>query len=352
MEIYASALWLSDLDEIVDSLPELDELAGEEVFITGGTGLIGSAAADILIRWNQRHDEPIRLTLAGRDPARIEKRFSPFRDEEWFHTAVFDAASPGTLPALRGGYILHCAGNATPRNIIREPMETLAANILGTKALLDAARDGNVRRFLFVSSSEIYGIKDDDRPFREDEIGYVELLNPRSSYPMGKRAAETLCAACRDEYGVDSVIVRPGHIYGPTTSETDNRVSSTWVWAAARGETVVLKSEGAQRRSYCYCLDCAAAIWKVMLRGESLRPYNISHRDSVITIREMAELISRTGGVELRMELPTQAEKKSFNPMLNSALDSTALESLGWRGRFDAERGFAHTVSILRELIR
>ena len=188
-----------------------------------------------------------------------------------------------------------------------------------------------------------------DRPFKEGEYGFIELLNARNSYSVGKRAAETLCASYAAEYRVESVIVRPGHIYGPTASRSDNRVSSAWAYDVAQGKDIVMKSDGAQIRSYCYCLDCASAILKVLLKGEHCRAYNISNPDSVISIRQMAELLAKYAGVQLKMELPTEEEKKGFNPMSNSSLDSTALLALGWHGLFDAAQGFRHTLEILKE---
>ena len=111
-----------------------------------------------------------------------------------------------------------------------------------------------------------------------------------------------------------------------------------------------MKSDGSQIRSYCYCLDCAAAILKVLLDGESVKAYNISNPDSVITIRKMAELLATVAGISVKIEIPTEKEIKAFNPMSDSSLDGSELLALGWRGLFDAERGFSHTVEILKEL--
>ena len=148
---------------------------------------------------------------------------------------------------------------------------------------------------------------------------------------------------------MESVIVRPGHIYGPTASPYDNRVASAWSYAVAKGEDIVMKSDGSQIRSYCYCLDCASAMLKVLLCGENCHAYNISNPDSIISIKQMAEILAKSAGVELRMELPTEEERKGFNPMSNSSLESTSLTGLGWRGCFNAEEGFGHTVKILKE---
>jgi len=349
MGIYESQLWISDLDEIIASLPELGELAGKRVLVTGCTGLICSAVVDLFIRWNETHGEKIGVLAAGRREEKVAARFAPYVDEAWFTFIPYDASSTEGVLDCSCDYIIHGASNAYPERIVREPVETMLSNFTGMKQLLDHARDNHSARILYISSSEVYGRKEQDRPSRIDEYGWIDLLNPRSSYSIGKCAAETLCVSYNDEYGTQAVIIRPGHIYGPTATAADNRVSSAWAYAVARGEDIVMKSEGAQIRSYCHCLDSASAIVKVLLRGEPSRAYNISNPDSIISIRQMAEILTRSAGVKLRLELPTEAERKGFNPMANSSLDSAELLALGWRGLFDARRGFYHTIQILKE---
>ena len=261
-----------------------------------------------------------------------------------------DISKTNNIIDVHADYIIHGASNASPEMIVKEPVETMLSNFLGMKYLLDYAKDQKTKRILYISSSEVYGQKEGTEPYREGQYGYIDILNPRNSYSVGKRAAETLCASYADEYGVSSVIVRPGHIYGPTASPMDNRVSSAWAYQAARGEDIVMKSDGSQLRSYCYCPDCASAILKALLSGEQGHAYNISNPDSVITIRQLAELLAEAGNVALRTEIPTEAERKGFNPMSNSSLESIGLQELGWKGCFDAETGFSHTVQILKEI--
>ena len=350
MNICDCKQWLADLDETAAQLPELETLAGKSVLVTGCTGLICSAVVDVLVRWNETHEGKIVILAAGRDESKVKSRFPACGRNDWFLFVPYDATAAALALELPCDYIIHGASNASPNKIVREPVETMLSNFVGLKALLDYAREKGARRVLYISSSEVYGKKDGNKPFRTDEYGYIDLLKARNSYSVGKRAAETLCASYADEYGVESVIVRPGHIYGPTAAESDNRVSSAWAYAVARGEDIVMKSDGAQIRSYCYCLDSASAILKVLLCGENVHAYNISNPDSIITIRQMAEILAEAAGVELRMELPTEAEKKGFNPMSNSSLDSGELLALGWKGIFTAERGFSHTVAVIREL--
>ena len=257
MIVFDSKQWLSDVDEVIQSLPELSEMAGKSVLITGAAGLICSSVVDILFRYNDTHDVPIHIYAAGRWPEEMTGRFGGLVDRDDFSFVVYDAARTDNHLDVHADYIIHGASNAFPGLIVKEPVETMLSNFTGMKYLLDYAKSAGTKRILYISSSEVYGEKEGSEPFREGQYGYIDLLNPRNSYSVGKRAAETLCASYAAEYGVESVIVRPGHIYGPTASPQDNRVASAWAYAAARGEDIVMKSDGAQLRSYCYCLDCA-----------------------------------------------------------------------------------------------
>ena len=157
-----------------------------------------------------------------------------------------------------------------------------------------------------------------------------------------------MCASYQSEYGVQFNVVRLGHIYGPSATKSDKRVSSDFAYKAAVGENLTMKSEGKQIRSYCYSLDCASAILSVLIDGNAGEAYNISNPNSIINIRQMAEVLSAAGGVDLILDIPTQSEAAAFNPMDNSSLDSTKLEGLGWEGVFTAEEGLSHTVRILK----
>ena len=227
-------------------------------------------------------------------------------------------------------------------------METMLSNLLGLKCLLDMAVKARAKRLLYISSSEVYGRNENNQPYSEDNYGYVDILNPRAAYPSSKRAAETLCAAYGAEYGVDTVIVRPGHIYGPTITDSDDRASAQFTRAAARGEPIVMKSAGTQLRSYCHTLDCASAILTVLLMGEKGQAYNISNQNSIASIRDVAETLAREAGTSIVFIDPTDAEKKGYNLMENSVLVSEKVEKLGWRGMFNLERGIEETLKTLK----
>lgn len=348
--IYKNDQWIADIDKVISVIPELDRLAGKDILITGAAGLICSSIVDIIFRYNDTHELPIQIYAAGRWPEEMQTRFQEQTQRPDFHFVLYDASKTDNALNCPADYIIHGASNAHPALIVKEPVETMVSNFVGMKYLLDYAKEHNTQRILYISSSEVYGNKEGDHPFKEGEYGFVDLLNFRNSYSVSKRAAETLCISYAMEYEVESVIVRPGHIYGPTASPYDNRVSSAWAFQAAKGENIIIKSDGLQIRSYCYCLDCASAMIKVLLSGENCHAYNISNPNSIINIRQMAEILACAGNVKLKTEIPNEIEKTAFNPMSNSSLEAESLLSIGWYGCFTAKEGLEHTVSILKDV--
>ena len=313
-----------------------------KVLLTGASGLIGSAFVDTLIAKTSAYE----VIVAGRDVSYLSKRFS-----KTVSYVQYDAQKQ-VMFDFSVDVIVHAASPASPELFVRKPVETIMSNVFGVKELLEYARRVKAKKVIYVSSSEVYGKAAPRKDgFREDDYGFVDVLDVRSSYPMGKRAAETLCVSYAKEYGVNVSIVRPGHIYGPTASPKDRRVSSAFAWQAARGEPIVMKSAGTSLRSYTHCDDCASAIMTVVEKGLPGEAYNIANRAGVCTIRQMAEIMANAGGVELRFENATEADAVAFNPMNNSCLDPTKLEELGWCGKIGYEEGFRQTVRGLRERI-
>lgn len=339
-------LYLDDLKKVQKAVPNLDKLAGSSVLITGAGGMICSAMVDFLLSLNETQDMEIQIYVAARNKQKICERFGTYADDENFHYVFYDATKPLEMTA-EFDYMIHGASNANPAAYVKQPVETMLANFVGIQNILEYAAKCHARRVLYVSSSEVYGKKQDNDPYKEDDYEFVDILNARACYPSSKRASETMCAAYEKEYGVESVIVRPGHIYGPTMTKADNRASSQFPRDVLEGHDIIMKSMGTQLRSYCYVLDCVSAVFTVLLNGESGNAYNISNPNSIATIREIAEAFAEAGGKKVVFELPTDAEKQGYNLMDNSSLTSKKLEALGWKGMFDLKTGVAHTLKCL-----
>lgn len=326
---------------------DLSCLRGGSVLVTGASGLIGSALADVLLCANDALGLGARLMLAGRHEASLRGRFFHW-GRGAFEYVPHDLAVPlGDAPAA--DYVVHCAGNAHPVAYARSPVETVTGNVAGTDHVLSYARDHGVRRVLYLSSSEVYGSKEGAEPFREGEQCYVDPLSPRSCYPASKRACETLCASYLAEYGVDSVIARPGHIWGPMVTASDSRAHAQFAREAAAGRDIVMKSPGSQLRSYMYAVDCAGALLALLARGEAGRAYNVGVPGFTCTIRQLAEALATAGGVHIVQDFPTEGESASYNPMSCSALDCSRLAALGFRTRFSLGEAAAQTVECMRE---
>lgn len=340
---YDNNYWL-DVDRVIEAIPNVERLKGNRILITGSTGMIASSVVEVLYRLDERGYD-ISLILAGRSRDRIENSFSGLSNfkYEYMH---YDAVETEKL-SFDADYVIHAASNANPAMFSKEPVETMLANINGLQTLLACLKRNRRGRLLYVSSSEVYGKKDNNEPYKEDEYFSLDILNPRACYPQSKRSAETLCSCYLKEYGVDSVIVRPGHIYGPTITPSDNRASAEFSRKAKNKENIVMKSQGTQLRSYCYTLDCASAVLAVLINGDSGEAYNISNKNSIISIRELAELLAQSGGVEIVYDTPTEEEERSYCLMDNSSLNSEKIEKLGWKPRFNINEGVERTIRYL-----
>lgn len=339
-DILENKLYQEDLLKAINRI-DLTKLKNKSILITGGLGLICSAIVDLLHISNLN----IKIFVADINEEFYMQRYSKYKDITY---VKYDALKDINFD-IDVDYIIHGAGLASPELYVKKPVETMLSNFNGLLNLLNYAKEKNVKRLLYISSSEVYGIKSNFNPFIESEFGTININDIRSSYSEAKRASEVLCRSFSSEYGLDTVIVRPGHIYGPTASKNDKRISSNFCYLAAQGESLIMKSAGSQKRSYCYSIDCAVQILLVLFKGICSEAYNIGH-NQVVTIKEMATIIAQSGNVNLIVE--QKEDSDSFaNPMNNSSLDITKVKSLGYMDTFSTNEGLEHTVKILKDLL-
>lgn len=342
-----SNIYINDIHNVLSQYKDFNKFKNKSFFITGCNGLICSSIVDLLIELNQTEKLNISLYLATRNIEKTKNRFIKYNNNS-IHFIEYDANEPLKFDK-QVDYYIHGASPASPDLFVSNPVDTIMSNIFGLKEILESSRNYKSRT-LYISSSEIYGKVETSEPITETACGPIEILNPRTSYGQSKRAAENLCVSYISQYNSDVVIVRPGHIYGPTASIMDKRVSSLFMYNALNGLDIILKSKGESIRSYTYCLDCASAILMVLLYGNTGEAYNISNPNSICSIKDMAQYFADTANVKLKFEIPDADEKKAFNPMNNSSLNSSKLESLGWKPTFEKKEGFEHSIKILKEL--
>lgn len=334
----------NDIQQIFNENLPWDKLSGTNILITGATGLIGSTLVDVLMA------NPCLeycVYASGRNVVRAQKRFERYYSSDFFHFVTYDVMS-SIESDIHFDYIIHAASNASPGSFFSSPVEVMKANILGVSNLIEYGINHGMRRFLYVSSGEVYG-EGDGRVFTEEYSGYVDSLNPRSCYPSSKRASETLCVSYLNEYGADVVIVRPCHIYGPNFTDNDNRVYAQFIRNILKGEDIVMKSSGEQFRSWCYVVDCVSALLFVLLKGASGEAYNIADPTSIYTIRQLAEMLAKIGNTKVVMETPSEAEKKGYNLVSKSVFSIEKLKNLGWKVSGSMNDKMRNTVKQLLE---
>lgn len=314
------------------------------ILVTGATGLIGGCLVEVLM---SRQDKDYHVYASGRNEERAKKRFADFASDPSFHFVKYDVLEPFESD-VTFDYIIHAASNASPNFFATKPVEVIKSNIQGLSNLMEYGLNHGMKRMLYVSSGEVYG-EGDGRVFTEDYSGYVNCTSPRSCYPSSKRATETLCVSYAQEYGADVVIARPSHTYGPYFTESDNRVYAQFIRNVLRGEDIVMKSTGSQFRSWCYVVDCAAAILYILLKGENGQAYNIADASSNISIKELAEMIAEIGGRKVVMDLPTDTEKAGYNVVTKSVFSTEKLEGLGWMAIDSMYNNMLKTLNKARE---
>ena len=315
-----------DIQKILQEKLPWEILSGCNVLVTGATGLIGGCLVDMLMM------NPIKdyvVFASGRNMERGKIRFKDYIKDSDFHLIKYDVLEP-LVSDVTFDYIIHAASNGSPNFFTQKPVEVMKSNIQGVCNLIEYGLTHGMKRMLYVSSGEVYG-EGDGRVFTEDYSGYVNPTIPRSCYPSSKRAAETLCASYAVEYGADVVIARPCHIYGPYFTEQDNRVYAQFIRNVVRNEDIVMKSTGEQFRSWCYVVDCASALLYILLKGERGQAYNIADESSIISIKELAEMVAEIGNKKVIMDLPTDVERKGFNVVTKSVFSTTKIRSLGWK---------------------
>jgi len=316
-----------------------EKLSGCNILVTGATGLIGGCLVESLMMNPKRN---YHVYASGRNEERALKRFKDFANNSAFHFIKHDVMKPLQCN-ISFDYIIHAASNASPNFFANNPVEVIKSNIEGVANLMDYGLGHGMKRFLYVSSGEVYG-EGDGRIFDEDYSGYVNCIKPRSCYPSSKRAAETLCVSYADEYGADVVIARPCHTYGPNFTEQDNRVYAQFIRNIQRGENIIMKSTGEQYRSWCYVVDCVSALLFILLKGEKCQAYNIADDSSNITIKELAEMVADIGGRNVVMDLPLDTEEKGYNLVTKSVFSTQKLTELGWRVRGSMKEKMEKTI--------
>ena len=337
-----------DLRRIAGSELPWEDFAGSTVLVSGAGGSLPAYMVETLLYINERGDSPeTRVIGVVRDRQRAEARFGAYQGRGDFHLLVQDVCEP-VDPGEPVDFIIHAASQASPKYYGADPVGTLSANTIGTSNLLRLARDNNVRRFLFFSSSEVYGRPESDcGRIAEDAYGYLDPLDVRSCYAESKRMGETMCASWHSQFGVPAVIVRPFHTYGPGMRLDDGRVYADLVSDVLNGRDIELRGDGRAMRAFCYLADAVAGFFTVLLGGAAGTAYNIGNDEGEISIGDLAELLAGlASGRRPRVMPGAHCADPGYLTSHESRIcpDISRARGLGWRPVTGLREGFTRTL--------
>ncbi|HZJ18064.1 MAG TPA: UDP-glucuronic acid decarboxylase family protein [Patescibacteria group bacterium] len=313
------------------------------VLIAGGAGFIGSHLSQKLI------DEGNIVLCVDNFITGDRKNIESLLNNKNFKLIEHDIIKSFETDQ-KVDYIFHLASPASPnkkspKSFINYPIETLMANSLGTKNLLELAKK-NSAKFLYASSSEVYG-NPNVSPQPESYFGNVSPNGVRSVYDEGKRFGEAMTMVFFRKHNVKTIIIRIFNTYGPKMQADDGRVVSNFINQAIFKKPITVYGKGDQTRSFCYVDDMVNGLTKAMFSSNSDgEVINIGNPDER-TIKNLADLIKKMtdSNSEIIFEKLPEDDPLRRNPDISKAKDL-----LNWKPEVAIEKGLEKTIQYFKSL--
>lgn len=293
--------------------------------VSGGLGFIGSNFTDFLIE--KGHNVIVVDDLSTGDPAYTNPK------------AIYVNAHITDLDTMKGlsqncDAIFHFAAWARLQRSINDPLGTNNANVTGTLTLLQAARENNIKRFIFSSSSSVYGNQVDPK-MRED----MEL-NPLHLYALQKWVGEKYCELYSKLFGIQTVRLRYFNVYGRRQILQGDYalVIGKFLKAKAEGTQATIYGDGEQTRAYTHVSDVVNANWlasQLEMKGGESVTFNVG-TDVETSVNRIAELVGLRG---IYLEHINPNPRGNFEERRKCADYSKLHEATGWTPKVTIEQG-------------
>tara|TARA_B100000676_G_C17974251_1_gene785154 strand:+ start:247 stop:1173 length:927 start_codon:yes stop_codon:yes gene_type:complete len=306
-----------------------------KILITGGAGFIGSNLSNHLTQNSDNYIYCLDNLITG-----CKKNIDDLLNYDNFEFIEHDICESFDL-SVNQIYNLACP--ASPIQYQKNPFETIDANIIGVKNILEIAKKYNAT-ILQASTSEIYG---DPliHPQNETYYGNVNTFGIRSCYDEGKRMAETLLFNYHKHHKTDIRIARIFNTFGPNMQKNDGRVVSNFINQAINNENITIYGEGFQTRSLCYIDDMIVGLNSLM-NSKYNRPINIGNDDEMQIIDLAKKILDITGSKsEIIHEKFPDDDPKQRRPDISKAKDI-----LNFSPSHSISEGLKKTINYFKEL--
>lgn len=283
-------LLLHDFEEVLNCGCDLKLFKNKVFLVTGSTGLIGSLFIKSLLYINKKRNLNIQVIALARSKEKFEKIYDDYLTDKTLKVYYQDIKD-NIMIIEQVDFILHTASITNSKEMIEKPVEVIEISVLGTKNILELAKNNNAK-VIYVSSMEVYGKLDNlNRNVVESDLGYIDVTDVRSCYCISKRLCESMCISYTNEYKLDIVVARLAQTFGVGVSKDDNRVFAQFAKSVINNDNIVLHTEGKSEGNYCYTSDAISAILFLYWKGNSGEIYNVNNEESHTTIYNMAKLV-------------------------------------------------------------
>ena len=335
--------YLKDAQDVIAGLGQQNErFEGKTVLITGAAGFLGTEFVHYFLALNDagRIRQPCRVLAMDNYLRGAPEWLKALQSRKDLETIVADIVAGGDLP--KADFIIHAASVASPIFYRQYPIETMDANVIGLRRLLEHARATKPESMLFFSSSEIYGDPDPQHiPTDESYRGLVSCTGPRACYDESKRFGETLSVNFWNVHKVPVKIARPFNNYGPGLRLNDRRVLPDFFRDALSNRDITLLSDGKATRTFCYVSDAIEGYLRLLLSDANGESFNIGTEEPEVSMVELAQAVIRVCDKKLRVTHQTSpdAHYTTDNPQRRCPNLAKARSRLGYEPRVSLSAG-------------
>jgi dTDP-glucose 4,6-dehydratase len=270
-----------------------DEVRGQRLFLTGGTGFFGCWLVESFCHANRLLGLGAEITILTRNPNAFTEKCPHLATDPAVVLHAGDVRST-TFPAGEFAYVIHAATEARARQAAEAPLEMLSTMVAGTERTLEFASTHGTRKLLFTSSGAVYGAQPGDLTHVSETYGGApDPLNPGNVYAEGKRLSELLCAIFQEKSGVECKIARCWAFCGPHLPLNEHFAIGNFIGDVLAAKPIQIQGDGTPRRSYLYAADLAVWLWTILFRAPALMPINVGSSHDV-SIFELAQTVAAT----------------------------------------------------------